>query len=279
MDWSNERYVRLFTRDTPEWLWLPWQARASWPLIIRKLDRSGVLATKLGTKGVAILIGLPLDVVEAGVSALLEDGCLTPHPLGYVAPNFMAAQDTPQSDSHRKRESRERRRSMPGDGNEDNNSVTKRDQKSQNVTKSHERSRAVTRGHEVSLRTSPVRTSPDQKERGSLRLALVPGRPDRKQKAEPGPDHQAAIDGFHQRFKARYGTKPTWSGKEIGQLSALLRRHDLATLLERMDFMFSDQAKWPPGPYSLGVFVGHVDRWIAEPIAQKTYAKMEDIST
>lgn len=83
-----------------------------------------------------------------------------------------------------------------------------------------------------------------------------------KHKAASNPDHQAAIDGFHNRFKAAYGTKPTWDGKSIGLLSSLLKRHPLTTLLERMDFMFAGKAKWPPGPYSAGVFVQHFDRWV-----------------
>lgn len=110
MDWANERYARLFVRDTPEWLILPWQAKALWPLLVRKFDRSGVLATRLGLRGVAVLVGLPMDVVEPGVAALIEDGCLQLHELGYLAPNFLEAQETPQSDAIRKRESRERRR-------------------------------------------------------------------------------------------------------------------------------------------------------------------------
>lgn len=116
MDWSNERYVRLFTRDTPEWLCWSWQSRALWPLLIRKVDRSGVLANKLGARGVAALVGLPVEVVEAGLPDLLADGCLQVHPLGYVIPNFIEAQEAPQSDKQRKRESRERRRAMVDSG-------------------------------------------------------------------------------------------------------------------------------------------------------------------
>ena len=112
MDWANEKYVRLYVRDTPEWLILPWQAKALWPLLVRKLDRSGVLATKLGARGVAVLVGLPIEVVEAGLDALQEDGCLQKHELGYLAPNFIEAQETSQSDAARQRESRQRRRSV-----------------------------------------------------------------------------------------------------------------------------------------------------------------------
>ena len=44
LDWANERYeVRLYTRDTPNWTVAPWEARAVLPLILRKLDRKGIL--------------------------------------------------------------------------------------------------------------------------------------------------------------------------------------------------------------------------------------------
>jgi hypothetical protein len=85
-----------------------------------------------------------------------------------------------------------------------------------------------------------------------------------KRKAADNPDHQSAIDSFHQRFLATYGTKPTWDGKAIGMLSALLKRHKLETLVDRMDFMFAGMASWPPGPYSLDVFVKHIDRWVTD---------------
>jgi len=112
MNWPDERYVRVYTRDTPEWLCLPWQARAVWPQVLRKVDRSGVLATKLGPRGVAVLIALPVDVTEVGLVGLLVDGCLREHSLGYVIPNFVEAQEAAQSGLLRQRASRERRRDL-----------------------------------------------------------------------------------------------------------------------------------------------------------------------
>jgi hypothetical protein len=80
--------------------------------------------------------------------------------------------------------------------------------------------------------------------------------------AKAHPDQQAVIDGFHQRYKAKYGTKPTWGPKTIGQVGLLLKKHRASTLFERMDFMFAGRAKWPPGPYSLDVFIANLDRWV-----------------
>lgn len=91
--------------------------------------------------------------------------------------------------------------------------------------------------------------------------ATRPAKPKTEPKP-PHPDRQRVIDGFHERFKAAYGTKPTWDGKALGLISSLLKKHKAETLFERMDFMFSGRSKWPPPPYSLDVFVANIDRWV-----------------
>lgn len=70
------------------------------------------------------------------------------------------------------------------------------------------------------------------------------------------------IDAFHQAFKAAYGEKPTWGDKEVGQIATLLTKHSGDVLISRMQFMFAGKAKWPPGPYSLDVFVANIDRFV-----------------
>lgn len=94
LDWANERYVRVYTRDTAEQLCWPWEARAIWWLLIRKADRSGMLPVpaKLGVRGLAALISMPVEVVEVGLAALLEDGCVRAVPDGYLIPNYIEAQ-------------------------------------------------------------------------------------------------------------------------------------------------------------------------------------------
>jgi hypothetical protein len=162
VDWSNERYVRLYVRDTAEWLCMSWQARAFWPLLIRKMDRSGVIQTKLGVRGLAALTGFPLEHAEVGIVDLLMDGCLREHPFGYLAPNFMEAQEAISSDAQRQRESRLRRRL-----------VTERDIESQNVSKSHAVSRAVTDGHAVSRAVTPSLAVPSGLGRAGSDAPLV----------------------------------------------------------------------------------------------------------
>lgn len=180
LDWSNERYVRLYTRDTDEWLVLPWQSRAVWPLLLRKVDRSGVLPAKLGARGVAVLIGLPVDVVEPGIAGLLDDGCLVAADGGYLVPNFIAAQESSSSDAQRKRDSRERRRAaaLGREVTKRDQGVTNRDQESQVVTDGHDLSQVVTPCCAV-----PSRTDPDQPLLGLSRASarshdtVVPAQP------------------------------------------------------------------------------------------------------
>jgi hypothetical protein len=111
VDWSNERYARLYTRDTDDWLALIWQAKALFPLMLRKVDRTGFLATKRGAIGVAAQTGQPLDIiVEPGLADLLRDGCVTEVEGGYLIPNFIQAQEASASPQQRNRAHREKLR-------------------------------------------------------------------------------------------------------------------------------------------------------------------------
>lgn len=117
MDWSNERYVRVYTRDTTTWKLMDWRGRVVLSLLFRKVDRAGVLDVGHdGVLGLAAVLELPLDLVEAGLAQLTTSrgGMPTVVDTGtaYVIPNFVEAQEAPQSDQQRKRESRSRRREI-----------------------------------------------------------------------------------------------------------------------------------------------------------------------
>lgn len=166
MDWSNERYVRLYTRDTETVLLQSWQARALFREMLRKCDRAGVIECRTGLRGLSLVVGMPLDVVTAHLPELLADESVRECAEGYVLPNFLAAQDTPQSDAQRARESRQRRRDLaqrgvtkrdtgsvpagadPATVTERDATITERDAPSRNVI---EPSHGVTRSHAVSL--------------------------------------------------------------------------------------------------------------------------------
>lgn len=148
MDWENETYVRLFKRDTATWKMLPWQGRAILPLILRKLDRSGIL--ELGDDGeeaLAALIDMPIEVVSAGLPELLRRQVFRLVSGKLVMPNYLKAQESKQSDSQRKRESREKQRLAA--------------LQSQPVTSCPEQSQPVTFGHSDTTLNDTKRDNPD----------------------------------------------------------------------------------------------------------------------
>lgn len=171
MNWEDERYIRLYTRDTVDWNMLPFEAQALLPLILRKLDRAGVLDLgKHGLQGLRATLKAPQEFFDRGMEALLEDGCVALRGNAIVMPNFLSAQECKQSDRARKSAERERRRAEAVSGHdvtktsESGQSVTERDTESQNVTKSHTPSHAVTDGHSVPSRAVPSRAGESARE-------------------------------------------------------------------------------------------------------------------
>ena len=143
MDWQNERWVKLYTRDSTDWLTLSWQAQGLFCLLLRKVNRAGVIDLgRHGAKGLSVHFGGPLawPSLETALKELIESGCVTIGGPSLEIPNFVEAQAATQSAIARKRTERERER----DG------VTKRDSGSRNVTEGHEESRDVTDGHAAS---------------------------------------------------------------------------------------------------------------------------------
>lgn len=116
MDWSNEDYVRVYTRDTADDYELSWQARALWHEMLRKFDRAGVINARNGWTSIARAVRMPDDVVLAAGSELERDGRVVATPKGFFAPNFTAAQTARKSDRARQQESRDRRRAEAADG-------------------------------------------------------------------------------------------------------------------------------------------------------------------
>jgi hypothetical protein len=175
MDWENERYVRVYTRDTIAWVTLGWEAQALFLMLIRKVDRSGVIEVgKHGPRGIAGLIGMPIDLVERSLPILLSDGCVAMSGDCILIPNFIEAQEAKQSDRQRQKECRDRRRAEAR-----SRDVTKT---SQIVTDSHVRSQPVTVGHSLSPQPSQpslaVPNEPDSSARArSNPPANDPGKP------------------------------------------------------------------------------------------------------
>lgn len=176
MNFDDERFVKIFTRDTVTWKLLGWEGRCVLLMLLRKVDRAGCVDLGSGIEGLALLLDLPDDVTERGLAACLRRGCVTQLYQIAVVPNFVRAQDSRQTDRVRQAESRARRRDsglVSQTVTDTNEHVTKRDEVSQPVTRSH------TMSHDVTPRLEQTR--PDQNqyslvdlEPAQPELALVP---------------------------------------------------------------------------------------------------------
>jgi hypothetical protein len=201
VDWSEERYVRVYTRDTPDLLAFGFEGRTVWWELIRKVDRAGVLDHGGDLDIVAELLRVPVDVFRVGLDRIVKRGSARLTDRAIVIPGYLAAQEAEQSDRQRQRESRARRREValatgatpeqaravarpdrygpPAEGSHDVTPVvTDRDPRVTRVTP------RVTRGHSEPNRTSLSRAEPDHAD-GSTRSSpsatrrvVVPPDPD-----------------------------------------------------------------------------------------------------
>ena len=164
MNWQDEPWIKLYTRDTVEFKLLPWQARCVLGLVMRKLDRAGVM--DIGSyepeQAISAMVDVPLEVVSVGVDALLKAGTLEVVGSAVVCPNFIDAQTARQSDKARAKASRERRRDLAKGVTECDAPVTKRDE---TVTPRHTESHGVTNRIEESReeenRSDQINNLPD----------------------------------------------------------------------------------------------------------------------
>jgi hypothetical protein len=150
MDWANERYVRLYTRDTLTMRRLGYHGRALLCELLRKVDRAGVLdiGAEDPMEAVAFICDVPLEFVNIGLPLLLKLEIVEHLPTALEITNFEVAQEAAMSDPQRKRESRARRRDKA-------RLVTLRDVESQIRTTGHESGQNVTRGHTRSQAVTP----------------------------------------------------------------------------------------------------------------------------
>lgn len=151
MRWEDERYVRVYTRDTVGWLTLSFDAQALFLLLLRKVDRAGLLELdSVGRRGVAVAVGHPREWtrLEPALEELLADGCVRLSEDGrrLLVPNFLAAQEAKASDRARQQKSRETARDVAAMNNRDSSShgVTGGHELGQSVTPSHATSQSVT---------------------------------------------------------------------------------------------------------------------------------------
>jgi hypothetical protein len=149
MLWEDERYVRLYTRDTTNWVLAPWAAKCVLMAVMRKLDRAGTLDLgDDGMEGLAAIVTGPLDFVTDGMAYWLKRKTFEMRGSRLVMVNFLEAQEASASDKKRAREHRERSRDLDRlDVTIREDTVTHRDDI---VPQRDEPSREQTNGHAAS---------------------------------------------------------------------------------------------------------------------------------
>jgi hypothetical protein len=115
---EEERYVRVYTRDTGDWLMLSFEAQSVWLMMLRKFDRSGLIHLgRGGRRMLAAVLGHPAqqELVDRALDELLADGCVTIVTDGtkLYAPNFIDAQDWTATDADRARKYRAKKAKPP----------------------------------------------------------------------------------------------------------------------------------------------------------------------
>lgn len=119
LDWSDERYVRLYRTDTADWLALSWHARGLYALLRRISDRAGLIRIgRTGRRGLAALVHASHDApaVLVALDELERDGWVEFAETGstgdpcLILPEFLESEEARTSDAARQRSKRERER-------------------------------------------------------------------------------------------------------------------------------------------------------------------------
>jgi hypothetical protein len=176
MRWEDERYVKAYTRDTPDWLALGWEAHALFWELLRKSDRAGLLEVgKSGIRGISAVTGIPVDVVERSLKILAQDGCVEQRGCQLLIRNYIEAQNANQSDKARQRNSRETARANAQKVSQNVTSV------SDSVTKCDSNEESVTRiaSDVTPIPSHPIPSNPNtpMSPRGDV-LSLLPDEPE-----------------------------------------------------------------------------------------------------
>lgn len=176
MDWSNERYVRVYVRDTTTWRRLGWHGQNVLMQLLRKADRAGTLELDGLEPWEAVVLHChaPEADAQAGAALCVSLGVFEVRQGMIVFPNFIDAQEAIKSDKLRARESRERK--SRGELQTETQQSASRFvmEPSRAVTSGHAESRAVTPRHSVLCSAVQCSTVPKEERDESLALPVVP---------------------------------------------------------------------------------------------------------
>jgi hypothetical protein len=234
MRWEDERYVRVYTRDTATWKLLSWEGKAVLALLFRKVDRAGL--AELGenrSEGLAALLDIPVEIAEAGLASVLARKVamlVGIEQTTLLIPNFLAAQEAFTNDAQRKRDQRERaaaQRTLV----EVSRSVTDGHATGQNVTGGHSASREVTGGHsDPSLAVPSKESAPAAPPPLSLESQDAKPKPKRVRKPKPevDPPPFKLDDGLAELAKpGRFVVTPMTKGARINAYAIVRQCPDI----------------------------------------------------
>lgn len=243
MDWQNERYVRVYTRETVADSALTWEARAIWLEILKRLDRAGVLSLGgCGLRGLAGLIRIPYEVVENHFPSLLIDGRIVQNGDFLVAPNFQEAQEAIQSNKQRTAECRARRREIALFNDKMSQNVTECNDSLQNVTTGNVMQRAVTNCNVLQRTVTPSLAVPSLTNTHSTKeveCVLMP------KSAESEQDFEAFWKAYPRRVARKNALKAWKQAKDkppIGEIIAAIEDQ------KNSHHWKEDGGKWIPYP-------------------------------
>lgn len=114
MNFDDEPYVKMYTRQTLGTKLAGWDGRAVLRALLLHTDRAGVLDLDGYTPAQALsaLEEMPIELVEPAMAKLLAQGTVEHRGNVLFIPNKMRAQEARPSDAQRQRESRARRADM-----------------------------------------------------------------------------------------------------------------------------------------------------------------------
>lgn len=111
MNFANEKWVKLYTRNTTNWVLLPWQSRCLFPLLLRAVDRTGCLDVgEHEIEAVSKLLDIPKDIVSVGIQGLEAKGMLHRGIQCLIISNFEQAQEAITAPALRQQNYRERKK-------------------------------------------------------------------------------------------------------------------------------------------------------------------------
>ena len=224
MNFQDEKFVKLYVRDTGTWCLWSWETRAVFCFLLRVVDRAGVL--DLGSakreNALSVILRIPPNVAKKALAELLECGSVSINDRGtLLVDHFSEAQTARQNDRLRQEESRAFRRlsAQNHDGvcHTVSHGVTDGHTVSQSVTTRLDETRIG--GNMAPDSASPSPTPPlFEKETAK---AKAPKR-EKKEKPTTDPTMRVISDSLCAIFLALRGAPYVWAGAKDGAALASL---------------------------------------------------------